>query len=547
MNEDNAEETVNERTELLGNKDILTKIGGFGRYQLKELLILSPLIVGNGISTLLFVFVLYVPNFRCAIPGWKNDTFQIHSAVQSQYVEHYIPKDNPHCMVYKWNNSEESVLEKPFEEVPCRSWVYDESSVPGTAATEMDLVCSREVFQSLVNMLFMGGIFVGSLFFGVISDWKGRRVSLYLSLVLWILSSLPLYFVNDIKLLAVLRFLIGFSGNGIFMNSFILAIEIVSSPYRSLVGLISQILFSVGEIIICGIAFLERDWHMLCLLSAVIYIPCLIYWFFVNESPRWLTSQGKFEEAQNLYRKIAKTNKIEFPEDDANLEAPIISNTKKGSLIDLFKSRILFWRSLIIFFNWGVINMVYYGLLFSSGDLTSNLYLSSFLSGLAEIPAYIILLFTLDRLGRKPLYCTSTILSGIACIVSGFAHVWGKDLPWISTTLALVGKFAISSSFAIIFNLTTELFPTVVRNSALGLSSSVGRVGSMLAPYIMLSGNHIPSKFGPSLPFIMFGVVSVIAGFLSLLLPETRGQNLPETIKDGELMGRTGTNNTKGY
>eukprot|EP00106_Octopus_bimaculoides_P002413 XP_014769855.1 PREDICTED: organic cation transporter protein-like isoform X2 [Octopus bimaculoides] len=439
MNEDNEEETVNERTELLGNKDILTKIGGFGRYQLKELLILSPLLVGNGISTLLFVFVLYVPNFRCAIPGWKNDTFQIHSAVQSEYVEHYIPKNNPHCMVYKWNNSELSVLENPFEEVPCNSWVYDESSVPGTAATEMNLVCSREVFQSLVNMLFMGGTFVGSLFFGVISD-------------------------------------------------------------------------------------------------------C-----FVNESPRWLASQGKFEEAQNIYRKIAKTNKTEFPEDDADLEEPIICNTKKGSLIDLFKSRILFSRSLIIFFNWGVINMVYYGLLFSSGDLTSNLYLSSFLSGLAEIPAYIILIFTLDRLGRKPLYCTSTILSGIACIISGFAHVWGKDLPWISTTLALIGKFAISSSFAIIFNLTTELFPTVVRNSAFGLSSSVGRIGSMLAPYIMLSGNYIPSKFGPSLPFIMFGVVSVIAGFLSLLLPETKGQNLPETIKDGELMGRTGTNKPKGY
>lgn len=64
MNEEDGNDLVNERTELLCKKDILTKIGGFGRYQLKEFFALSPLIASNGISTLLFVFVLYVPNFR---------------------------------------------------------------------------------------------------------------------------------------------------------------------------------------------------------------------------------------------------------------------------------------------------------------------------------------------------------------------------------------------------------------------------------------------------------------------------------------------------
>ncbi|GAB1602962.1 organic cation transporter protein-like, partial [Argonauta hians] len=483
-----------------------------------------------------------------AIPGWGNDTFQVHSSVQSSYIKHYISKDDPNCKIYQWNTSDVSVTEQPLAEVPCDSWVYDDSLVPGTAATQMNMVCSQEVRQSLMNMLFMGGVFVGSFFFGVLSDKKGRRTSLYVSLLMWLLSSVPLYVTNDIRLLAVLRFFEGFSGNGIFLNSFILAIEIVSSPYRSLVGLISQILFTVGEVIICGIAFLERDWHMFCLISSVIFTPCLIYWFLINESPRWLVSQGKCLQAEKIYRKIAKANKTEYPEDGAIepiLEKP--EKHEKGSLMDLFKSRIMFYRSLIIFFNWAVINMVYYGLLFSSGTLTDNLYLSSFLSSIAEIPAYVILLFTLDRLGRKPLYCVSTILSGIACIVSGIAQVWGKGMPWISSALALIGKFAISSSFAIIFNLTTELFPTVVRNSALGISSSIGRIGSMVAPYIMLTGHSIHSKFGPAFPFVLFGVLSVIAGLFSLLLPETKGQKLPDTIRDGEEMGRKARMKTKEY
>ena len=176
--------------------------------------------------------------------------------------------------------------------------------------------------------------------------------------------------------------------------------------------------------------------------------------------------------------------------------------------------------------------------------------------------------------------------------------------------LAMLGKFCISASYAIIYVFSAELFPTVVRTIGVGSGSFCARIGGILAPQIgllvnkylkfnisyckqhrpkqyvrikistlcvrknnqavceksdqivcqtksrlncnyYLLNNHIifftfetfaacmylqrdVSKFAP---LIVFGVSSLLAGALALLLPETMGKNLPETLEDGESFG----------
>ena len=67
-----------------------------------------------------------------------------------------------------------------------------------------------------------------------------------------------------------------------------------------------------------------------------------------------------------------------------------------------------------------MISLAYYGLSLSTGDLGSDFYLSFFISGAVEIPAYLWILFALDYFGRKPNQVGSMILGGIACIVAIF-------------------------------------------------------------------------------------------------------------------------------
>ncbi|XP_033115530.1 organic cation transporter protein-like [Anneissia japonica] len=99
--------------------------------------------------------------------------------------------------------------------------------------------------------------------------------------------------------------------------------------------------------------------------------------------------------------------------------------------------------------------------------------------------------------------------------------------------VAMAGKFAITAAFSIVYIYSAELFPTPVRSAGMGLASMSGRLGSILSPLALLM-----TEIWKPLPLVIFSSLSVVAGLLGLLLPETLGTNLPETIEEGENFGK---------
>merc|ERR1712203_295918 len=79
------------------------------------------------------------------------------------------------------------------------------------------------------------------------------------------------------------------------------------------------------------------------------------------------------------------------------------------------------------------------------------------------------------------------------------------------------GKFLISMTFATAYLYTAELFPTKVRNLAVGLASTFARIGSISAPYIV----DLFGSIHAGIPVVIFGLCSFAAGVTSLMLPET--------------------------
>jgi hypothetical protein len=95
----------------------------------------------------------------------------------------------------------------------------------------------------------------------------------------------------------------------------------------------------------------------------------------------------------------------------------------------------------------------------------------------------------------------------------------------------LLGKLCISSSFAMIYIHSNEIFPTTIRNSGMGLVSVAARIGGIMAPYVSRLGNVFPN-----LHFILFGLLALTSGLCTIMLPDTKDQPLPETLND--LMSR---------
>ena len=115
----------------------------------------------------------------------------------------------------------------------------------------------------------------------------------------------------------------------------------------------------------------------------------------------------------------------------------------------------------------------------------------------------------IEIVGRKPLTVYNFAICGVSCLLCALVPA-----GVVRTVLAVIGKFGAAIAFIILFLYTTELFPTVVRNAALGSNSAAARVGGMLAPVVVLLAKEVHML---QLPFLIFGVVSIIAGMLSTL------------------------------
>ncbi|XP_072019579.1 organic cation transporter protein-like isoform X2 [Amphiura filiformis] len=411
-------------------------------------------------------------------------------------------------------------------------WMYDTSQYKSTITNEFDLVCSKSSITNLMASIYFAGLLVGSLVFGMLSDWLGRYYTFFITVALFLCSNLAVAFSPNVIAFGVFRFLVGMANISSYIVAFVIATELVGPSFRTVTGIGMGFYWSFGMMLLALLAFLIPDWFVLQL---VLTLPLIIPFFLIpilKESPRWLMTQGRFDEAEVIIQDIARVNKTTIPEplfeESEKKEILETNQAQQATVIDLFRTPTLRRRTLIMMFCWFVNSIVYYGLSLSTSDLGTNDYVAFFLSGLVEVPARIYCLFGIEWLGRKPNLCGLFILGGIACLCTLFFEP-GTAM----TAVAMLGKFCITATFAIGYIYSAELFPTVVRSAGVGISSMASRVGGILAPLILILG-----EYWPPLPLIIFGSSAIIAGLLALLFPETKGKTLPETIEEGEMFGK---------
>ncbi|ELW65044.1 Solute carrier family 22 member 9 [Tupaia chinensis] len=180
----------------------------------------------------------------------------------------------------------------------------------------------------------------------------------------------------------------------------------------------------------------------------------------------------------------------------------------------------------LIFFSRFSIIMTYYGLAFHIQHLGSNIFLLHCLFGAVNLPASYVANLTLNHMGRRSTQTLSMFLQGLCLLVIIFIPQEMQILRVVISTLGVGFSFvAVIGSFVH----GNELFPTVIRATALGTAGIFSSLGAAVSPLLM-----ILKIYSPLLPWIIYGILSILAGLVILLLPETRNQPLPDTIQDVE-------------
>ncbi|XP_036607868.1 solute carrier family 22 member 4 isoform X2 [Trichosurus vulpecula] len=517
--------------------EVTAFLGEWGPFQRLIFFLLSASIIPNGFNSMSIVFLAGVPEHHCRVPAsanlsseWRNYTIPLQ-----MQDGHEVPgKCQRYQLAALINFSALGLVPgrdvnlSQVELEPCLDgWEYSQDTYLSTIITEWNIVCDENWKPPLTTSLFFVGVLMGSFISGQLSDRFGRKNILFGTMAVQTgFSFLQIFSVNW-EMFTVLFVIVGMGQISNYVVAFILGTEILGKSVRIIFSTLGVcIFFAIGYMLLPLFAYFIRDWRMLLLALTVPGVLCVPLWWFIPESPRWLISQGRFKEAEDIIQKAAKMNNVTAPVvvfDPLELRELTPLQQQKVYILDLFRTRHIAVITIMSLMLWMLVSVGYFGLSLNTPNLHGDVYLNCFLSAAIEVPAYVIAWLLLRKLPRRYIISGTLFLGGGVLL---FIQLVPTEYHFLSIALVMLGKFGVTSAFSMLYVFTAELYPTPVRNMAVGATSMSSRVGSIIAPYFVYLGDY-----DRILPYVLMGSLTVLIGIVTLLFPESLGMALPETFE----------------
>ncbi|KAF3850218.1 hypothetical protein F7725_019937 [Dissostichus mawsoni] len=209
----------------------------------------------------------------------------------------------------------------------------------------------------------------------------------------------------------------------------------------------------------------------------------------------WVAGYKQNAKAVKITQAMAKENKKTLSK---NIETLTDDNaeSRTASFMDLIRTPKMRKHTLILSFNCAV---VYQGLIMRLGILGGNVYIDFLISGLVEFPAAFLILFTIERIGRRIPFASANIVAGAACLITAMIP---DSMFWFKTVVACIGRMGITMAFEMVMFVNTELYPTFVRNFGVSVCSTLCDVGGIVAPFLL----YRLAVIWLELPLLIFGL-----------------------------------------
>ncbi|CAN6289225.1 unnamed protein product [Urochloa humidicola] len=456
-----------------------------------------------------------------------------------------------HCLAASSTGNNSSLCSPAPSASPCTlppdSWAWDR---PATASvvSEWALSCAGPALVSLPASSFFAGCLAGGFLLATLADsLLGRRNMLVLALASMSAAGALTAFAPNVWAYAALRFASGFARSMVGTCALVLSTEIVGKTRRDAVSVASFVFFAAGFLSLPALAYALRDasWRVL---YASTSLPCLCYsllvYFLVQESPRWLLVRGRKHDAAEALRQIMSLNGTltttaaaagggSFSMLDALGAVHEDDNAGGGgggvfaALRAVSERRWAIRRlAAIMAASFGV-GTIYFGTPLNAGSLGSDLYLSAACNALAELLSAALAWLLIRRAGRRGSLIALAAAAGacsLACAAIPAAAAAARMAAEVASFFAACAALDVTLVYA------TELFPTSVRNSAVGMVRQALVLGGAAAPVLIA----LDRERGSSWSFAAFGVAIGCSGMFVACLPETRGRTMSDTMEEEE-------------
>lgn len=385
------------------------------------------------------------------------------------------------------------------------------------------------IMLGFLGMATLAGMFVGGIVGGYLTDIIGRKKMFLIDMLIMLIVSILQFFVMDPVQLVVLRFILGIAIGADYPIAGALMAEFSPKKNRgSLLGglngfwyigyassyLVGYLMLNIGD----------TSWRWMLASSAVPVFFLLLARLNMPESPLWLASKGREEEANALVEKIYGKNVI--------MTRDLEQNTEKSSFLDIFRNNYGKWVFFIaIFWSMSVIPTFAIGTFipeilaqfgFADG---SKEYLGSAIINIVYLAGLIPALFLIEKYGRRPTLIVPFFVSGLALVSLGFVAGLNASFIVILLLFIVFGTFNTAMG-AHQWIYPNELFPTNIRGTAMGFITGVTRIASAFGTFIFPS---LLAYFGLANTLYMCGGLMFVGFIISLMMaPETKNMSLAE-------------------
>ena len=431
--------------------------------------------------------------------------------------------------------------DSPFERCNMEEFCKDESKYNiqfdykqsiDNYALKYKLYCSKANLCPFLNSSFFFGAVIGVVICANYPDKIGRLPVLKFLMVINILAQLNyLFAINFYHILIVASF----SGFATYFNSVLslMIVEVMDPIWSGLT--MSARSASYGFVgIVLGFYFWIFN-NLIFMLFMNVVISVAGYWLVMKyfvESPRWLNSQNRLEDAINALEQMAIINNSKDHFDqfmDVNKE--VLQQNKKElkqvkheyNIIQIFQLKSQQFYIYNLMYIWFIMSACFYVNFTALNKNKGNLYLKSIFTYVGEVISEMSSGILANKFGRVKVVEILSYLGGAAFILSYFIP---DDYNFTKSLVFFTSSFGFSGAFNLLYIYTNELFPMSIKALTFGFLYLMSRAGGVMIP-LFLATSYYP---------IIIGGLSISCGHLMAKLPETFGKKLlddvPEVIRN---------------
>jgi MFS family permease len=424
-------------------------------------------------------------------------------------------------------------------------WILDglEVTIVGTVAAQLQSPQTLGLSPSelgLAGSIYVAGAVIGALFFGYLTDRFGRKKLFMITLLLYLVATASTAFAQNFMMFAVARFFTGAGIGGEYsaINSAI--DELIPARVRGWVDLaingsywIGTAVGAAASLVLLNPKYFAIDvgWRVGFAMGVVLAVGVLLVRRFVPESPRWLMTHGRADEAEGIVsdveQKVEDSTDGSLPEPEGTIEVRQRQSIGFGPVIKAvfgdYKKRSFL----------GFMLMVTQAFFYNAIFFTYALVLANFYKVPAQSIGYYILPFALgnflgplvlgklfDVIGRRVMISFTYIVAGVGLILLGY--LFQQDS--VSATQLTVGWsvifFFASAGASAAYLTVSEIFPMETRAMAIAFFYAVatgigGIIGPALYGHNIATGNRTTVFYGYLLGaglMILGGLTEVFIG-----------------------------------